>query len=79
MEMDTGDDLAYLDDETDEDFVPPSKRHLPRRSLKPSSGVTMKRSMGKSTPKPATGKYAEEEGFKFVCTFWGVRTTNGKH
>ena len=71
MEIDTGDDLAYLDDETDEDFVPPSKRHSPRRSLKPSNDVTMKRSAGKSTPKLATGKYVEEKGFKFDCTGGG--------
>ena len=61
MEVDAGEDLAYIDDEMDEDFVPPSKRHSPRRSLKPSSGVSMKRSEDNSTPKPATGTSREKD------------------
>ena len=63
--MDAEDDLAYVDDEMDEDFVPPNKRRSPRGSLKPSSLVSLKRSEDNSTPKPATGKYVQGEGFKF--------------
>ena len=67
--MDTGDDLAYVDDEMDEDFVPPSKRHSPRRSLKPSSDVSMKHNADKSVSKSATGKSSRKKDLSSVVLF----------